>query len=271
MSDDIDADELELSDAELLEVLGAHGIDRRSLLKLLGAGTGLAAAGGTAAAAGGGRDARIDDVFGAAYSTDESPPPGLADHTVVLHAHTDKNASDGLGDLADFPLLPDGPDPDSDPDEFPTEFFFDPVGLHVEPGDIVHFANHQHEHTVTSFAPKYLPLPPNLPGTIDRVPDGAFTSPPIVGDESWLYKFDAEGVYDILCLPHIPYGMVMRIVVSNSDDVSGFSDYGSLPLSGAVGEPLYNANLVLTDEVLDPQNVVDEGEIAWSDLTPHTP
>jgi plastocyanin len=269
MSEDVNIDSLELSDSELIEVLKNHGIDRRGLMKVLGTGAGVAALSGTAAGSGG-RDARIDEVFGAAYSVDESPPPGLVDHVVELHAHRDTDPSDGLGDLADFPLLPDGPDPDDEPDEFHTEFFFDPVGLHVEPGNVVNFATHNHEHTVTSFHPKYLPLPPNVPGTINRVPEGAFTSPPYVGDESWLYKFTTEGVYDILCLPHIGFGMVMRIVVSESDDVSGFDDYGDLPLSGSVEQPLYNANLVLTDEMLDPQNIVDEGSIAWENLTPHT-
>lgn len=269
MADDLNVEEIDLSDAELMAVLRNHGFGRRKLLKVLGAGAGVAAFSETATASGG-RDARIDEVFGASYSIGESPPPGLVDHVVELHAHTDEDPSDGLGDLTDFPLLPDGPDPDSAPDEFPTEFLFDPVGLHVEPGDIVNFAVHSHEHTATSFHPKYLPLPPGVPGTINRVPDGAFTSPPVVGEESWLYRFTTEGVYDILCLPHITYGMVMRIVVADSDDVSEFTDYGSLPLSVSVGDPLYNANLVLTDEVLDPQNIVDEGSVAWADLSPHS-
>lgn len=275
MSKDLKQTDGELSDSELVELLKNHGIDRRNMMKLLGVGGGVAALGGTAAGKGGKRgDARIDEVFGASYSIGESPPPGLVDHVVELHAHADSNPKDGLGALTDFPLVPDDSlaprvpeDDDDEPEEFPTEFFFDPVGLHVKPGDVVNFAIHSHEHTITSFHSKYLPLPPDL---ITRVPDGAFTSPPIVGDESWLYRFTTEGVYDLLCLPHLGFGMVMRIVVSESDDVSGFDEYGPLPLSASVEQPLYNSNLVLTDEMLDPQNIVDEGSIAWSDLTPHT-
>lgn len=282
MPEEIDVDDLDLSDTELLQVLKNHGIDRRGLMKVLSAGAGVAALSGTAAAKGG-RDARIDDVFGAPYSTEESPPPGLADHVVELHAHSDKDPDgddpeDVLGALADFPQLPDGPDPDSEPDEYPTEFFFDPVGLHVQPGDIVNFSIHSHEHTVTSFHRKYLPLPPNsvldppLQGTVTRVPDGPFTSPPLLDEESWLYRFTTEGVYDLLCLPHLGFGMVMRVVVSESEEVGGFEDYGNLPLSAFLSEntPLYNANLVLTDEELDPQNIVDNGPIGWADLTPDT-
>lgn len=231
-------------------------------------GAGAAALSGTATGKNG-RDARIDDVFGASYSVGESPPPGLVDHVVELHAHAP-------GDITRFPLVPDDelpsapPDEDSEPEEVPREFFFDPVGLHVEPGDVVSFPSDEIEHTVTSFHPEYLPLPTGATGTINRVPEGRFTSPPIVGEESWLYRFTTEGVYDLLCLPHVGFGMVMRIVVSDSDDVSGFDDYGPLPLSASVDLPLYNANLVLTDEMLEPQNIVDEGPIAWEDLTPHS-
>lgn len=267
MQEQIDIDELDLSDTELVQVLKNHGMNRRGLMRVLGAGAGITALSGTATASSN-RSARIDDVFGAPYSTDESPPPGLADHVVELHAHPDEDPEDGLGALENFPQVPDGPDDDDDPEELPTEFFFDPVGLHVEPGDIVEFQSHNHEHTVTSFHGGF--------GLPQRVPSGRFSSPPLMGvkepglHDSWFYEFTDSGVYDILCLPHIALGMVMRIVVFDpaEDDLSEptFSDYDDLPPL----DFLANANRVLNaPEIDDPDNIVNQSddEVAWADLT----
>lgn len=245
--------DLDLSDAELVELLKNHGLDRRTLMRVFGVGTGIAMLGGTAAASNG-RDARIDEVFGAAYSTDETPPPGLIDHEVELRVIGDPAS----GTHAGFPLLDSPEDGDFTPDTERGEFFFDPVGLHVESGDVVHFdVVEDHIHTVSAFHPHYEGLPP-------RIPSGAsfFSAPPIGGDESWLYRFDTTGVYDIACLPHLPRGMVMRIVVGD-----GGTDYGSLPNPPGPTNPFSHANAVLTDPALDPSNIVSAGEVAWSDLT----
>lgn len=112
---------------------------------------------------------------------------------------------------------------------------------------------------MTAFTDKFEFLP-------QRIPDDAvgFTAPPIVGDESWLYRFETTGVYDIACLPHITFGMVVRVVVLDpkSDDPSELETAGPL---GA--PPLQNANLVLTTPELDPGNIVEEGTVAWADLS----
>lgn len=251
-------EELDLSDAELVEVLKDHGIDRRGLLKVFGLGAGVAALGGTAAGKNG-RDARIDEVFGAAYSTDETPPPGLIDHEVELRVVPGDAFHEGFpqgDDTVDADPTTPGFQPDSDDQDDVPEFFFDPVGLHVDPGDVVHFPIVEaHIHTVTAFHPHYEGLP-------RRIPDGAsmFTAPPIGGDESWLYRFETAGVYDIACLPHLPLGMVMRIVVGD-----GGTDWGPLP--DLPGDPFGLAEAVLTDPELDPSNIVSQGEVAWSELS----
>lgn len=271
MSKTPNPDELELSDAELIEVLKNHGIDRRVLMKAFGAGAIVTGLGGTAAAKPGNSASRIDEVFGAPYSADDKVPSGLVDHEVelrVLAPGTGPNQHD------DFPVPEPGDDPNNPDDDDPgddeqSEFFFDPVGLHVKPGDVVHFnVVEDHEHTVTSFAPKYggglLPR---------RIPDDAspFTAPPIVGDESWAYRFETTGVYDILCLPHVPFGMVARIVVFDpkKDDPGDLTDWDTLPNPPGPGDPLKNAETVLTQSELNPMNIVGEpdGEVAWADLT----
>lgn len=250
----INVDELELTDAELATVLKNHGIDRRMLMRVFGVGAGVAALGGTASAQG--ASANIDEVYGAPYALDDKVPPGLPDYTVEL---------DHLipGDHDEFPAGGDGP---------PGEFVFDPVGLHVKPGGVVHFDNQEGEHTVTAFHEKWPFF--RYPGFTNRVPDGVpgFTSPPYVGDESWLYRFTEKGVYDVLCLPHLGFGMVMRIVVFDprKDDIDddAFDGYGPLAgPPGAPGNPFANVNAVLTNEALDPENIVSEGRIRWADLT----
>lgn len=244
MKHDIDLADLELSDAELLELLKSHGLDRRSLMKVLGVGAGITALGGTASGHPG-RGTRIDDVWGAPYAADETVPEGLVDHVVELDVLAGPDAvHDG------FPVT-------EDDGELP-EFVFGPVGLRVKPGDVVQFENLHHEHTVTAFHEKF--GSEQLPIT-RRSPDGVpgFTSPVIVGGESWLYRFTRTGVYDILCLPHLFYGMVMRIVVAgageNGDD---FDDYGPVPIP--------NAEEVLGDSKLSPAEIVRRGEVAWEEL-----
>lgn len=217
--------------------LSALGLERRGLLRLLGAGAGVAALGETAAADRG-RDARIDDVFGAPYAASESPPPGLVDHTVELH---------GEGPPAPF------------------AFHFDPVGIHVRPGSVVDFRNVSVEHTVTAFHDKFAPFfPTRVPGDVP-----GFTSPPYVGGETWLYRFEESGVYDLFCFPHLALGMAMRVVALDPrrDDIADLTDYGALPNVGPPGEdPLGLVEQVLTHEALDPGNIVAEGTVDWHHL-----
>jgi plastocyanin len=246
MSNTADIEDFDLSDSELVQVLKNHGMSRRVLMTVFGAGVVASAFGGTAAAKRSG-GASIDSVYGATFFEGERVPSGLSDHEVELHAH----------------------DVDDDEEADPFEFFFDPVGLHVAPGDVVEFEVHGPvTHTVTSFHPYYEELP-------ERVPtDDPYTSPPIGADPTvedapgdvWLYRFETPGVHDVVCLPHLPLGMVMRIVVFDPkrDSLSDptFDEWGPLPPVPVFGP----ANTVLTDDELDPQTIVSEGEIPWSDL-----
>lgn len=92
-----------------------------------------------------------------------------------------------------------------------------------------------------------------------RVPDGVpgFTSPPLIPDESWLYQFVEKGVYDILCLPHLPAGMVMRVVVMDPEKDSVDDEAFSEPSAGPVPP---NANAVLDADELDPSYIVDRDQ-----------
>lgn len=252
------------------------GLGRRPLLKAVGAGAGLTLGGGVVTAGGdsdqgeasehdheddpdGDRDGHfvedlIDPTFGYPLAAEESDDVEL-DHTVELFHET------GDASHEDFPQLPE---PEA---EDPGEFYFDPVGLQVTPDTLVQFRIDSGEHTVTAFHEKFS-VPQREIRT--RVPDDVpgFTSPPILDGESWIYQFPSGGVYDVLCLPHLFFGMVMRVVVFDSDEDDIEDDAFAAPTDGELPP---NANAVLTADELDPENIVDEGTVAWEDLTLEAP
>lgn len=136
------------------------------------------------------------------------------------------------------------------------EFFFEPVGLFVNPGDTVRFVATTPHHTVTAYH--------ELHGKVQRVPVGAepFSSPVIPIGQSWEYTFSIPGVYDVFCAPHEDYGMVMRLVVGEATGpgalpVEDFSPFGAMGTAGTV----------LNDPALDPFRIVEVGSVAWSEIS----
>lgn len=245
MSEETDIESLDLTDAQLLELIKNHGIDRRTVVKLLGAGSALSLGAGTVAAGSGppGSGNRrqpheIDPVYGAPY-TAPGAPDGLADHEISLHVRVPE----------------EGPPP-------PPEFFFDPVGIHVHRGAVVNFQVHHGLHTVTAIHSKY-----DEPGVFsfpDRIPDSAgphaFTSPIVNTGDAWLYQFNEPGLYDIMCLPHYTFGMVVRVVVTGPND-------SPVPVDN-YDETLLPppAKAVFDHPKMTPSNIINEGPIAWDDI-----
>lgn len=136
------------------------------------------------------------------------------------------------------------------------EFYFEPVGLLVQPGDTVRFVAATPHHTATAFHAQHVKA--------HRVPEGVppFSSPVIPIGEVWEYTFDVPGTYDLWCGPHEPYGMVMRIVVGEPDGpaeepVTDFGPMGALAAAGTV----------LNDPALAPDNIVAAGSVSWSDIS----
>lgn len=198
-----------LSDQELIEVIKDYGIDRRSLMKLLGIGTLASMGAGSALAQGRGHNPpkhdnpdtpHIDPHYGYSAPEDEKLPGKLRpDHEVGLHVHEHS--------------LRDG-----DPTTMP--FHFAPTGLKIDEGEIVRFTLDSPEHTVTAYHEGQ--------GRQQRVPDDnpPFSSPVINAGGFWLYQFDSPGTYDIFCAPHEFFGMVMRIVVGDPDDADYDNTFG---------------------------------------------
>src|SRR5690554_6136534 len=136
------------------------------------------------------------------------------------------------------------------------EFYFEPVGLYVEPGDTVNFIAQSPHHTVTAYHP--------LQGKPQRVPDGVepFSSPMIPIGGTWSYTFDIPGVYDVWCGPHESYGMAMRIVVGEASGpaLEQPADFGPQGTYGASGT-------VLMDSALAADRIIQVRRVSWSEIS----
>ena len=137
-----------------------------------------------------------------------------------------------------------------------TEFYFEPVGLHIEPGDTVRFIGVTPHHAVTAYHAQH--------GKAHRVPDGVppFSSPIVAVTETWDYTFDIEGTYDLWCGPHEAWGMAMRVVVGEpggpaEELVVDFSPEGAFGAAGTV----------LNDAALTSANIVSAKQVAWEEVS----
>lgn len=150
-------------------------------------------------------------------------------------------------------------------------FNYDPVGLHVEPGDIVVFSAETPDHAVAAFHEGH--------GRQNRVPDsvGPISSamPPVGG--YWLYQFETEGVYDFYCPPHQAFGMVHRVVVSEDegeipeleteDTGRPPTEQNGIPgILGGLDLNIPSSAEVLESPALSPDTIVEDGPIPWADV-----
>lgn len=90
-----------------------------------------------------------------------------------------------------------------------SSYYFDPIGLYVEPGDTVTWINKTGSHSTTSYSPG------NPGASVRRIPKGAKSWNSGVFQQSggkFSYTFDVKGTYDYYCIPHKTLGMVGRIV-----------------------------------------------------------
>jgi plastocyanin len=112
-----------------------------------------------------------------------------------------------------------------------SHVWFDPVGVHIQPGQMIRWVNLDpgNSHTVTAYHPKNFERPL-------RIPESAkpWHSDYLLPNESFAVTLTVEGVYDFFCVPHEPAGMVGRIIVGRPD----LSSASRLSAQAAGGEPL---------------------------------
>lgn len=111
-------------------------------------------------------------------------------------------------------------------------YFFDPIGLSVEPGTTITFENVSGTHNAVSYA--------------DRIPSDAREWDTPLG-ETAEHAFEVPGTYDYYCAPHKTLGMVGRIVVG---DPGGPAE-GTMPLDG---------------DVPDSETIVQQGAVSFDEF-----
>lgn len=144
------------------------------------------------------------------------------------------------------------------------EFYFEPTGLAIEPGETVQFELATPHHNVNAYHPAF--------GYTQRVPEDApaYSSPVLGPGEYWLYTFETEGVHNIMCAPHELFGMVGSIVVGSASGPAA-SPVGEAPAPSPESRPPeFTAGLVLSDPALAPENIVEQGSVSWDDLAPES-
>lgn len=94
-----------------------------------------------------------------------------------------------------------------------SDVWFDPIGIHIQPGQTLRWTNNDpgNAHTATAYHPAIFDRP-------QRIPDGAepWDSDYLLPGESFSVTLTVPGVYDYYCLPHEHAGMVGRIVVGDA-------------------------------------------------------
>lgn len=91
-----------------------------------------------------------------------------------------------------------------------SSVWFDPIGLHLQPGQTVRWTNRDpgNSHTATAYHPSIRNRPRRLPPAAEP-----WDSDYLLPDESYTVTLSVPGVYDYYCVPHEHAGMVGRIVV----------------------------------------------------------
>ena len=93
-----------------------------------------------------------------------------------------------------------------------SHVWFDPIGLHVQPGQTIRWINLDpgNSHTATAYHPKNFDRPLRIPENAEP-----WNSDYLLPNEAFSVTLRVEGVYDFFCIPHEHAGMVGRIVVGN--------------------------------------------------------
>ncbi|MDZ7801232.1 MAG: plastocyanin/azurin family copper-binding protein [Trueperaceae bacterium] len=120
-------------------------------------------------------------------------------------------------------------------------YYFDPVGLHVEPGTTIRFVNVRDVHNTLSYSEDN--------GKPQRIPDGADGwASPMFTEEGGTFEvtLSEEGVYDYFCQPHEALGMVGRIVVGDPEAFPA-RDPGELQFDAAA-DALPSVDAIMADE-----------------------
>lgn len=126
-----------------------------------------------------------------------------------------------------------------------TDYYFDPIGLYVEPGETLTWQNESGAHSSTAYQQG------NGLAEVTRIPEGAQAwDSGILSQQGATFEhtFEVTGTYDYFCTPHKTLGMVSRLVVGEP----GGPAEGSQPPDGTVPES---------------DVIVEQGAVGWDEFT----
>ena len=112
-----------------------------------------------------------------------------------------------------------------------SHVWFDPIGLHIAPGQSIRWTNQDpgNSHTATAYHPAILTRPLRMPENAKP-----WDSDYLLPNDTFTVTLSTPGVYDYYCQPHEHAGMVGRIVVGTPPpgswiDLPGESSGKDLP------------------------------------------
>lgn len=176
-------------------------MDRRAFLRASGVALGTISAAGCVSAPSQG---------------DEQPSPPPTDTETSTPTKTVSPRPSSTGDERTVLMVTEG-----------SEYFFDPIGLFVQPGETVTWEIRNDLHSSTAYKKG------NGPAETTRIPEDADTWNSDILQEkgaTFQHTFEVEGTYDYFCIPHKTLGMVGRLVVGEP----GGPAEGSMPPDGSV-------------------------------------
>ena len=109
-----------------------------------------------------------------------------------------------------------------------SHVWFDPIGVHIEPGRTIRWINLDpgNSHTATAYHPKNFDRPLRIPAQ-----PSLGTRITCCRTRPFSVTLTVEGVYDFFCIPHEHAGMVGRIVVGRPGDAKpAVSQGGAEPI-----------------------------------------
>lgn len=120
-----------------------------------------------------------------------------------------------------------------------AQVYFDPAGLHIQPGDTVRWIQVNGYHSVAAYHPKNGNHELRIPDHAQPWDSGILLAEYPAKGSKFEHTFTLPGVYDYFCAPHEAAGMVGRIVVGARGEGPGTRAFGYAPERhwNAVPEP----------------------------------
>jgi len=113
-----------------------------------------------------------------------------------------------------------------------NQAYFDPIGVHIRPGDTIRWIQLSNYHSVSAYHPSNGNRELRIPVQAEPWDSGVLLGTYPGKGSAFEYRFEVEGVYDYFCQPHEAAGMVGRIVVGKPAGDAGSRPFGYAPDRG---------------------------------------